>query len=37
MYLVYCFNITAQCNNQLKTVAASQAYINQFKNLNNDG
>jgi hypothetical protein len=36
MYLVYCFNTTVQCNNHLKTVAASQAYINQFKNLNDD-
>jgi len=36
MYLVYCFDITAKCNNHLKTVAASQAYINQFKNLNDD-
>jgi hypothetical protein len=37
MYVVYCFNITAQCNNHLKTVAASQAYIDQFNNLNDDG
>jgi hypothetical protein len=37
MYLFYCFNITAQCNNHLKAVAASQAYNNQFKNLNDNG
>ena len=37
MYLVYCFNIPAQRNNHPKTVAASDAYINQLKNLNDDG